>query len=62
MSDQEIRDKRSWSRKKNYIAKSLRDQGDHKGVFALKIHDPRKGEYKRIKKVRLDTMDEETEY
>lgn len=58
MSDPEIREKRSRSRKKNYIAKALRDQGDHKGAFALKTIDPRKGEYKRVK-IRLDYMDEE---
>ena len=58
MSDPEIREKRSWSRKKNYIAKALRDTGDHKGAFSLKVRDPRKGEYKR-ERVRLDYVDEE---
>ena len=61
MSDPEIREKRSWSRRKNYHAKALRDQGDHKGAFALKVHDPRKGEYKRVKKIRLDIINDEDE-
>ena len=58
MSDPEIREERSRTRKKNYIAKSLRDQGDHKGAFSLKIISPKKEEYKR-KKFRLDKFDDE---
>lgn len=58
MSDPEIREKRSHSRKKNYIAKALKDQGDHKGAFALKVIDPRKQEYKRTR-MRVNELDEE---
>ncbi len=58
MSDPDIREKRSYSRKRNYLAKALRDQGDHKGAFSLKIVDPRKEEYKR-KRVRLDDLNDE---
>lgn len=49
MSSEEIKVKRSQSRKKNIYAKALYDPGDHKGAFKIKIKDPRKGEYKRIK-------------
>lgn len=47
MSDFETREKRSRSRKKNIMAKALRDRGDLKGAFALKVIDSRKSEYKR---------------
>jgi len=49
MSDLDLKSKRSFNRKKNMIAKVLRDPGDMKGAFALKVIDSRKQEYKRIK-------------
>lgn len=47
MSDEETRSRRSQQRKKNIYAKILRDQGDFKGAFSLKILD--KPHYKREK-------------
>lgn len=47
MSDYEVREKRSRSRKKNMMDKALRDRTDHKGAFSLKLIDPRKSEYRR---------------
>lgn len=44
----QIKIRRSQSRKRNIMARILRDQGDHKGAFHIKIRDARKGEYKRI--------------
>ena len=37
-------------RKKNIYAKILKDSGDHKGAFSIKVVNPKKGgEYKRSK-------------
>jgi len=47
MSSEEVKIQRSKSRKRNIMAKVLRDQGDHKGAFSIKVIDSRKGEYKR---------------
>ena len=49
MGDQEIKEKVSKKRRRNLISKKLRDQGDHKGAFALKVVHPKKGTYKRKK-------------
>jgi hypothetical protein len=49
MSDPEVKEKVSRKRRRNIISKSLRDQGDHKGAFTLKIVNPKKGVYKREK-------------
>ena len=58
MSDPEVKEKRSRSRRRNMYAKQLRDHGEHKGAFALKVVDPRKGDYKR-KRIRINEIDEE---
>lgn len=50
MSSQEDREKHK-RRRTNSIAKDLRDPS---GKYRLKVHDPRKEEYKRIK---LDPRD-----
>lgn len=31
------------------VAKALRDQGDHKGAFSVKVISPKKSKYKRKK-------------
>lgn len=59
MSSEEIKVLRSKSRKRNFIAKSLHDPNEHRGAFKLKVLDPRKQEYKRIKKVYYNEFDEE---
>lgn len=48
MSDEFTKYEHSKRRKRNIIAKHLKDTGDHKGAFAMKIHDARKEEYKRV--------------
>lgn len=60
MSDPETRDKHSQRRKKNIYAKILRDSGERKGAFALKVVDPRKGTYKR-EKLDIRNLGEEDE-
>ena len=58
MSDPETKYKHSTHRKHNLIAKTLRDSGEHKGAFAMKIIDSRKQEYKRQKlRVEMIEMD-----
>ena len=47
LSDELTKIERSKNRKRNFIAKSLRDQGDRKGAFKLRVVNTRKGEYKR---------------
>jgi len=58
MSDPDLRQKRSNKFTRNKYAKALRDQGDFKGAFSLKIVDSRKQEYKRSK-VRINNIDDE---
>ncbi len=58
MASTEFKEKHS-KRLRNKYAKSLRDQGDHKGAFSLKVHDARKTEYKREKMRVTDINDEE---
>mgnify|MGYP003554618756 FL=1 len=48
MSDPEEKEKR-YNRRRNYIAKDLRDRGERKGAFALKVVPAKKPEYKRVK-------------
>lgn len=57
MGDQETKLKHSMSRKRNIMAKMMRD-GEHKGAFSLKVIDSRKQEYKR-KKMRITDIDNE---
>lgn len=57
MSDEETKYKHSLHRKRNIMAKSLRDHGDHKGAFALRVIDSRKNEYKR-KRMRVKDIDD----
>jgi hypothetical protein len=60
MSDNETKYKHSY--KRNIAAKHLRDQGELKGAFSLKIIDGRKEEYKR-KRMRINEIaDEQEEY
>jgi hypothetical protein len=59
MSDEETKYKHSLHRKRNIMAKSLRDHGDHKGAFALRVIDSRKNEYKRKRMKISDIYDEE---
>ena len=49
MSDPEEKEKVSKRRKRNFISRALRDQGDHKGAFALRVISPKKSTYKREK-------------
>lgn len=43
----EDKERHSRRRKRNIMAKVLRDQGDLKGAFSLKVINPKKTEYKR---------------
>lgn len=58
MSDPDTKEKHSRKYRRNMMAKSLRDTGDHKGAFALKVVDSRKSEYKR-KRLRLSEVEDE---
>lgn len=58
MASTEFKEKHS-KRLRNKYAKSLRDQGEHKGAFSLKVIDSRKQEYKRTKMRVTDINDEE---
>lgn len=49
MSDPEEKERASRRRKQNFYAKILRDPGDHKGAFALRIIPSKKQQYKREK-------------
>ncbi len=57
MSDFETREKRSRSRKKNIMAKALRDRGDLK---VLRIVDSRKSEYRR-ERIKINEVYNESE-
>lgn len=61
MSDPDTKYKHSLHYKRNMIAKSLRDTGDHKGAFSIKIIDSRKQEYKRRKMRVTEIMNDEDE-
>jgi len=49
MSDLDTKVQRSQSRKRNFYAKLVRDHGEYKGAFSLKVINPKKQEYKREK-------------
>jgi len=55
--DKHLRDKK---RSRNLIAKSLRDQGDHRGAFSLRTINPKKTKYKR-KKVDVKDVEQYSE-
>lgn len=61
MSEPEEKERHARKRKKNILAKIMRT-GDNKGAFALKIVNPKKGNYKRekvdIKKIEVEFDDE----
>lgn len=58
LADLETKNKHSLHYKRNMMAKHLRDQGEHKGAFSLKVMDSRKTNYKRVK-LRVTELDEE---
>ena len=62
MSDEETKTKHYNRRKRNYIAKALRDPGDNRGAFALKVIESKKQKYKRVKLKPTDTFEEDGEY
>lgn len=61
MSDPDTKFKHSSHRKRNIVAKMLRDGGDHKGAFSLKVINPKKQEYKRVK-MRITEIENEEEF
>jgi hypothetical protein len=58
MSSPEYKDKHN-KRIRNKYAKALFDQNELKGAFSLKVHDARKGEYKRKKIKVTEVFNEE---
>lgn len=60
MTDPDDREKHSRRRKRNIMAKVLRDPGEHRGAFALKVIDSRKTKYKR-EKINVRQIEEENE-
>lgn len=59
MSDFETKERRSKSRRRNIMAKMLRDTGEHRGAYALKTVDERKGVYKRERMRVNEIVDED---
>lgn len=49
VTDSTEKERHSRRRRKNIMAKILRDPGERKGAFALRIVNPKKKEYKREK-------------
>jgi hypothetical protein len=49
MSSEEERLRRTRIRNRNIYAKILHDPNEFRGAFRMKIHDERKGEYRRVK-------------
>lgn len=49
MTDPDMKFKHSLNHKRNMMAKHLRDSGDHKGAFSLRVISPKKTQYKRTK-------------
>lgn len=52
-------DKEKHLKRRNQLAQMLRDQGDHKGAFSLKVVNHKKQEYKRVKLNPRDIYEEE---
>lgn len=61
MADPDTKFKHSLHYKRNLMAKALRDQGEHKGAFKMKVIDSRKQLYKR-EKVRVYDVDTTGDY
>lgn len=61
MSSEETRTRRFRHRRRNLAVRELKDPGDHKGAYHMKIHDDRKGEYRRIKMKVTDYDNEESD-
>lgn len=49
MGNLEDKEKHSRRRKRNVIAKVLRDPGEKRGAFSLRVINPKRQEYKRVK-------------
>lgn len=60
MGNEEDKERHSKRRKRNFIAKILRDSGDHKGAFALRVINPKKTTYKR-QKIDIRNIEDERE-
>lgn len=60
MGDQDTKDRVSKKRKRNFYAKLLRDTGDNKGAFAIKVVDSKKTDYKR-EKINIRDIEEDEE-
>jgi hypothetical protein len=58
MADEETRLKHSFNRKRNFLAKEVRT-GENKGAFALKVVNPKKQEYKRVKMRTTENYEED---
>ena len=61
MSSAEDREKHSQRRKRNKLAQILRDPGEHRGAFSLKVIDSKKQIYKRRKLRVTEVNDIESE-
>ena len=62
MVDEQEKERRRKKLNKNKYAKELHDTGEHKGAFAMKIYNPKKGgPYNRKKNKNLERFMEEDE-
>lgn len=60
MSDPDTKEKHSRKYRRNMIAKRLRDTGELKGAFSMKVIDGRKQEYKR-ERININKIEEEND-